>query len=321
LSHLYNMLALATLVALGATGCMAHHTGALPGEPEATYAQIAGARVRYLDTGEPGDKRPTVVLLHGFASSMGNWVGVIPALKADHRVIALDLKGFGWTDRPPGDYSPQAQAKLILELMTQRGVEQAALVAHSWGSSVALALTLDSPERVSRIALYDAWVYEEQLPTFFLWARAGSLGELLFWLFYKEQPALKVASAFYDQRYVTQELVDEVERQINRPGTSAAALAAVRGQRYDLVQARYKGIDKPVLLMWGREDAVTPLWVGERLVRELPDARLVVYPGCGHFPMIEALAASNRELKAFLDAGVTTAATKTAPAPQAEVSP
>lgn len=313
-----KLLAIAALLSLGA-GCMAHHTGPMPGEPEAaTYLKVEGARVRYLDTGTPEDTRPTVVMLHGFASALENWIGVIPALKGDYRILALDLKGFGWTDRPEGDYSPQAQAKLVESLMEQRGVKSAAIVAHSWGSSVALALALDAPERVERIALYDAWVYEEQLPTFFLWARAGSLGETLFWLFYKEQPDVKMAMAFYDQRYVTQGLVDEVERAMERPGTSAAALAAVRGQRYALVQDRYRTINKPVLLLWGREDVVTPVWVGERLLRELPDARLVVYPGCGHFPMIEALAASNRDLKAFLDATMKPAAQA---APAAEVSP
>jgi pimeloyl-ACP methyl ester carboxylesterase len=298
---------------------MAYHSGPMPGEPaQATYTKLAGARVRYLDTGAPGDARPTVVLLHGFASSIENWIGVIPALKADYRLIALDLKGFGWTDRPQGDYSPKAQADLVAALMAERGVVLAAVVAHSWGSSVALQLALSHPERISRIALYDAWVYEEQLPTFFLWARVGSLGELLFALFYKEQPDVKMASAFYDKRYVSQALVDEVERAMQRPGTSAAALAAVRGQRYALVQDQYRTIKKPVLLLWGREDMVTPLWVGERLLRELPDARLIVYPGCGHFPMIEALAASNRDLKAFLDEGVAQEKL-VAPAPQAEV--
>ena len=78
----------------------------------------------------------------------------------------------GWTDRPEGDYSPEAQAKLVLRLLDQRGVSRTAIVAHSWGSSVALAASMQAPERVTKLALYDAWVYEEQLPTFFHWARA-----------------------------------------------------------------------------------------------------------------------------------------------------
>ena len=97
-----------SLVAL--SGCLHFHSGAMPGEPtEATYLTVDGTRVRYVDVGEG----PPVVLLHGFASSIENWAAVMPRLVKDHRVIALDLRGFGWTDRPVADYSPPAQAKLV----------------------------------------------------------------------------------------------------------------------------------------------------------------------------------------------------------------
>jgi pimeloyl-ACP methyl ester carboxylesterase len=307
-------------------GCLSFHKGPMPGEPSnARFADVDGVRVRFTDTGEPeseskapgapntttesGDARvvsaaagkPTVVLVHGFAASLESWAGVVPALSKTHRVIALDLKGFGWTDRPEGDYSPEAQAKLVLRLLELRGVSRSAIVAHSWGSSVALAATLQAPDRVTRIALYDAWVYDEQLPTFFHWARADGVGEALFGLYYKERADERIALAFFDHKYVTEKLVESVESALDRPGTVAAALAAVRGQHYEDVENRYRRIDKPTLLMWGREDIVTPLKYVERLSRDLPTSKLVVYPRCGHFPMIEALATSNRDLVQFLN--------------------
>ena len=95
----------------------------------------------------------------------------------------------------------------MLALMDQRNIHQAAVVAHSWGASVALAMALAAPERVTRLALYDAWVYEEQLPTTFLWARASGVGEVLFDLFYAERPDEKIARAFYDpKKYVTRDV-------------------------------------------------------------------------------------------------------------------
>lgn len=286
-------------LAMSATGCLAHHKGAMPGEPaRASFAELRGARVHYVDQGKA--EGSPVVLIHGFASSLGVWAGLRPVLEREHRVVALDLKGFGWTDRPRGDYSPQEQARIVVALLDQLKIKQAAVVAHSWGSSVALALVLLYPERVSKIVLYDAWVYAEQLPTFFLWSRAAALGELLFGLFYKEQPDVKMSNAFYDKAYITEPFVEHVQKQLDRPGTTAAALAAVRGQRYELVQDRYREIKQPTLLLWGREDAVTVLDVGERLSTTLPNARLVVYPRCGHFPMIEAAAASNAEVARFL---------------------
>jgi pimeloyl-ACP methyl ester carboxylesterase len=286
------------------SSCLAFHQGAMPGEPkDATYIEANDTRVRYVDTGQG----PAVVLLHGYASSLDVWAPVIPALAARHRVIALDLRGFGWTDRPPADYSPSGQAALVREIMDRLGVRRAALVAHSWGSSVALTHALESPERVAKIALYDAWVYESQLPSFFVWSRLAGVGETLFSLYYRERPAERLATAFYDGRYVTPELREAVELAMQRPGTVAAALATARGQRYTALERRYREVQQPVLLLWGREDRVSPLAAGERLVRDLPHAALEVYERCGHFPMIEAREASTGALARFLDEDERTA--------------
>jgi pimeloyl-ACP methyl ester carboxylesterase len=281
------------------SGCLAFHRGAMPGEPkDATYLEVDDTRVRYVDVGEG----PAVVLLHGFASSLETWVGVIPELAKTHRVLALDLKGFGWTDRPEGDYSPKAQAALVLAVMKARGIEHAAFVGHSWGSSVVLELALEKPQAVDRIALYDALVYDSQLPTAFHMARANGMGELLYALFYDERPDEKLAFGFYDPSIVDEALAEGVERAMQRPGTKAAALAAVRGQRYEEIESRYGEVSVPVLLLWGREDHVTTLEVAERLTKQLPHAQLLIYDRCGHFPMIEAAEASNAALYAFLGA-------------------
>jgi pimeloyl-ACP methyl ester carboxylesterase len=283
--------------ALCGTGCLSFHSGPLPGAPkDATYADVDGIRLRYKDEGQG----PAVVLLHGFASSLETWETVTPTLKKTHRVLSLDLKGFGWSDRPDGDYSPAAQAKLVLGLMKARGIEHADLVAHSWGSSVALATSLADPKRVDKIALYDAWVYEDQLPTFFLWARTPGVGEALFSLWYGERADERMYHAFYDKKFITEPFVEAVDRALERPGTYAAALAATRGQHFADVEYKYKTVRNDTLLLWGREDEVTLLSYGERLSKDLPNARLVVYPQCGHFPMIEAAAASTHELDKFL---------------------
>ncbi len=272
-------------LALAASACApAFHTGPLPGEPKnATFASVEGARVRYVDEGQG----PAVVLLHGFASSMHTWKRVQPELLKRHRVIALDLKGFGWTDRPEGDYSPAAQAKLVRALLDQRGVRDVAVVGHSWGASVALQFALSNPARVRRMALYAAWVFEEQLPTTFHFSRASGIGEIIFGAFYTEKADEKMAMAFYDRSFVSEEFAEKIELSLQRPGTKAAALAAARDQRFAEVQKTYADIDKPTLLLWGREDRVTPasLWRASRPhpagcqiggvspLRPLPDAR------------------------------------------------
>lgn len=290
----------ASFAAAMTAGCPRFHSGPLPGEPkDARFAEVDGVRLHYVDVG----KGPAVVLIHGFGSSLEIWDEVIDELSPTHRVIALDLKGFGWSSRPPGDYSPRAQARLVLGLLDQLGVEDFTVVGHSWGASVALSVSLEAPKRVKRIALYSAWVYEEQLPTSFLWARAGGLGEVLFSLYYRERIEDRVAYAYYDPSNIPQDRIDRVEAMFDRPGTTAAALAAVRGQRYAAMQRRYRNIRQPTLLVWGREDRITTLHFGERLARDLPNAELVVVPRCGHIPMREAASKTTTVLKKFIAGG------------------
>jgi len=293
-----RLLALLACAAL-LSGCPSFARGPLPGEPAtATFAVVDGVRLRYLDV---GSGRP-VVLVHGFGVSLDEWLPIIPDLvQSGHRVLALDLKGFGFSDRPPGDYSPQAEASLVLHLMDQRGIEASAGVGHSWGASVVLAAALAAPERFSRIALYDGFVYTAEIPTASYFVRAPGLGEASFAMYLPERLDEKVALAFFNPDLVTQDVVDAAERAMDRPGTVAAALATVRGtHRIADIEGRYGTIKQPTLLLWGREDGVTPLSFGERLASDLPHAKLLVYPRCGHLPMFEARVRSTSDLVDFL---------------------
>ena len=281
--------------------CLQFHQEALEGRPENyAYSTIRDTHIRY-DVQGSG---PTVVMIHGFASSLGVWEQMMPTLTKNYRVIRMDLKGFGWSSRPKGDYSPQEQSAIVWKLLEEIGVDDFMLVAHSWGSSVALNMALEQPKRIHKIALYDAWVYDEQLTSFFIWARNPGFGETLFTMWYKERADDRMSAAFYDvDRYVTQEFVDHVYSVLDRPGTVAAALEAVRGQHYETIQHRYKDINIPTLLLWGKQDNVTPLWVGEKLASELPQSQLKTYGSCGHFPMIEAYGPSTHALLTFLKEG------------------
>jgi len=272
------------------------HAGPLPGEPvDATFANVADARVHYVERGAG----QAVVLMHGFGSSLEVWQELVPELTPGHRVIAVDLKGFGWTDRPESDYSPAAQAEIVWALLDHLKVRRAALVGHSWGASVALAMALSAPKRTTRIALYAAWAYEEQLSYSFRWARIDGVGESLMGLY---DPALirsQMATAFFDSSYVTARRVKSVQTAMALPGAGAAALATMRGMRFAVQQARYSSIRVPALVLWGQQDRISTPAFGQRLAADLA-ANLIMFPRCGHFPMLEAQEASTSALACFL---------------------
>nr|MBA3454244.1 alpha/beta fold hydrolase [Deltaproteobacteria bacterium] len=279
--------------------CPRFHAGKLPDAPaDATFAEVDGVHLRYREAG----RGPAVVMIHGFGASSDSWATVMPSVAKTHRVIAVDLKGFGWSSRPEGDYSPAAQAELVWHLLDKLGVQDVAIVGHSWGSSVALSMAVAQRGRVRRVALYDAYVYDEQVPSFFRWAEKAGLGEVLFGLYYKERFEDRAPLAYKDERWVTQARLDQIEIELDRPGTVAAALATSRRHQFAPLHVALRSFDKPVLLLWGEDDEVTPLRFGQRLAAELPNAELEVYPRWGHIPMVEAHALSTRDLVAFLAA-------------------
>jgi pimeloyl-ACP methyl ester carboxylesterase len=173
-------------------------------------------------------------------------------------------------------------------------------VAHSYGCSVALALAATEPRRVRRLVLSDGFAYADQMPWFFAWARTPVVGEVLFGMFYDQQLDWRLPLSFHDRDRVTQRMVDRARAALREPGTRAAALAVVRGLDLATAERHYGSLPHRALVIWGREDAVTPLRYGERLAQHLPRSSLSVVPFAGHFPMVEAPGLYAEQVDAFL---------------------
>ena len=290
-----------TLVVLPLGGCLSFHPDRLPGTPtDATFVRVGDVDVHYVAT-PAAEGQPTVVLLHGFGASTNEWRDVRPGLEAAGiGVVALDLKGHGWTTRPEGDYSIRAHAALALGAIDALPIRDFVLIGHSWGSAVALAVALEAPDRVRALVLYNGMFFQDQQPTIFHWSRLGGMGELMFGVFYTERLGEKLEQSVYDPDLATEAAVDRVEELWTRPGARAAALATVRAMDFEALEPRWGDVKQPVMLLWGREDRITPLHYGERLYKALPNARLEVIPQCGHAPMLEATRITLARILGFL---------------------
>jgi pimeloyl-ACP methyl ester carboxylesterase len=289
------------IAALMAGGCVTFQQG--PSERLAAAERVVlpgRGQLRVVEAG-PKDAAETVLLVHGYGSSSASWRPILGELAARYRVLAVDLPGFGRSDRRDGDYTPQGLADALAAVLDARGVARAHVVGHSFGGSVVLAFALRHPERLAKLAVVSGWMYDEQLLPLMRWARVPGLGEALYALFYREALSERLYLNFADPSYVTQDAVEEVERQMAREGTVAAALAAARGMRYADWEASYRTIGVETLLLWGAEDRVSRPAFGERLARELPHARFQLLPACAHLPMWECRGATAAALRAFLD--------------------
>ena len=267
-------------------GCASFQTEARPPLPAAERVVLEGrGQVRVVERNAAG--KDALLLVHGYGASSASYRPVLAELATRFRVLAVDLPGFGASDRLAGDYSPEALADDLARILDQKGIDRADVIGHSWGGSVVLAFARRHPDRLKRLVVISGWIYEDQLLPLMRWSRVSVLGEMLFGAFYGQALGERLYFNFRDPGLVTEETVDEVRKQSGREGSTAVALAAARGMRFGESEAAYRTIAADTLLVWGGEDRVSLPGFGVRLSRELPHARLRVIPSCGHIPMWE----------------------------------
>lgn len=250
------------------------------------FETVDGVRLRYLRAGAG----PPVVLLHGFASSIVTWRGVIPALARGHEVVAVDLPGFGGSEIRPG-LPAAAYPGLVVNLMDRLGLARASLVGNSLGGGAAVLVAAHHPERVDHLVLIDSVGYNlaaKDRPWLLRAAGLPPLARLIEALpLRRAVVTLALRQVFFDDRLVTAERIDEYVAPLLRPRAVAAAqslLASADDMGLPGVVARVR---VPTLVIWGREDTWVPVEQADRFLAVIPGSRKVVIEGCGHMPQEE----------------------------------
>jgi pimeloyl-ACP methyl ester carboxylesterase len=273
----------------------------LPGR----FLNIGSQRVFYHRAGRG---RP-LVLLHGFLLSHWSFRRIVPLLAADHEVIALDLPGFGESDRPPPDqyrYDETGFAETVIGALDELGLERASLLGHSLGGSVALAVAARRPERVDRLVLVSPMVYPFPIPPEGQALLLPYLGPVLFRTLYTRGVLRRymVRSLYRDPALVTDDWVDYLWERVNRPGGLEAMHAAMRFCANPAAIPRLlRAVRAPSLVIWGEDDRLFPRASAARLTADLPGSELVLVPRCGHNPAEEKPDALVDAVRPFLAAG------------------
>jgi pimeloyl-ACP methyl ester carboxylesterase len=224
-------------------------------------------------------------------------------------LVALDLKGFGESDKPgDGAYGVDDQAELLCGFVRALSLDEFVLVGHSFGGAVCLrAVQFErggAAMGVRGLVLVDSAAYPQEMPDFVRLFRLPVLGELALWLVPLAIGArLALRSACFDRATVSTEAVGAYARAAGLPGGRRALLATAREivpRNLDAITRAYAEIDLPTLVLWGEHDTVVPLAVGKRLAEEMPNARLEVLAECGHVPHEERPEETARLIGSFL---------------------
>lgn len=253
---------------------------------------------------------PPVLLIHGFGASTYTWRQIAPELARDHRVIAVDMKGFGQSDKPfDENYSVFDQAELLTQLILDRDLHDLTVVGHSFGGGVALVLALDESKRlegrITKLILLDSIAYPQDIPMFFRMLDMpvfSHVGVRMVPPAIQTRIALQIA--YLDNSKIEDE---EVETYAAPLRTAAGKHAIIHSARQIMPEGieelsrRYKLIEQPTLILWCDHDRIVPLDVGLKLRRTLPNATLKLVEECGHMPHEEQPEVTLGLLRDFLD--------------------
>jgi pimeloyl-ACP methyl ester carboxylesterase len=284
-----------TVIAEAPTGSLARWY------PSLHYARVDGRRIHYLDTGSG----PVVLLVHGIGCNWAHWALSLDALSERHRVIAVDLPGFGASEALTPRSEMHATAAALLGLMDALEIEQFAVVGHSLGGLVSWLVAERAPERVTRLGLVDAATTAlnaaqiSAIVNSFTWMNR-LLGRPAVARAILRRPRLRnlvLSALFSDTSAITPELAVWLLTPLTAaPGFLDALWAAPRANKL-LTPAR---MTTPTLITWGTKDTIFSVGGARRLAAQLPDATLHEFTGARHWPMVEQPATFNAALLEFL---------------------
>jgi pimeloyl-ACP methyl ester carboxylesterase len=281
------------------------------------WVLLDGQPVNTIELGpEAGSGAQPLVFVHGLSGCWANWLEQLPVLAREHRVIALDLPGFGASPMPAEPHRPETEisisgyARLLDGLLGQLGVDAAAVVGNSMGGFISAELAIAFPQRVERLVLVSAagvstTNHQGSTHGLALLRRTETvLAATTGWLAAKSdtvtrRPRLRTALLNIVMRHpgrLPAALAAEQLRGAGKPGFMQALAALLD---YD-IRDRLPEIACPTLIVWGEDDRLITVKDADVFAELIPNSRKVIYPDTGHMSMLERPAAFNALLEDFL---------------------
>jgi pimeloyl-ACP methyl ester carboxylesterase len=251
-----------------------------------------------------------LILIHGTASSLHTWDGWTQVLKEKHRVIRVDLPGFGLTGpTADGDYRMQVYSRFVASLMDALKIQRAALVGNSLGGYVAWKTAVDFPDRVGKLVLIDSAGYSTtatSVPLGFKLAQIPLLSGLMGHVLPRSVIESSLRNVYADPSKINSELIDRYYELALRAGNRQALAARFTQNKPGEFETQIKDIKQPTLIIWGGLDRLIPPDNAQRFHSDISKSRLVMFDKLGHVGHEEDPASTVAAAQVFLEMNAKT---------------
>jgi pimeloyl-ACP methyl ester carboxylesterase len=240
-------------------------------------------RFKYIETTGGGEN---LLLLHGLFGALSNFEGILDHFSGTYNVVVPILPIF---ELPIRKVSVTGLVNYVADFAEFKGYEKVHVLGNSLGGHIALLYVLACPEKVNSVVLTgSSGLFESAMGTSF--PKRGDFD------FIKK----KTESTFYDPKVATQELIDEVYDIVNDRNKAIRIIATAKSAVRHNLGDKLHQVTVPTLLVWGKQDQITPAFVGEKFHELIENSKLIFIEQCGHAPMMEHAEEFNRHLEDFL---------------------
>jgi hypothetical protein len=270
------------------------------GSPQTAYVSALGVQLHYQDTG-PSKNATPILFLHGFGASLQTWDTWAQALSEDHRVISVDLPGFGLTgEDPSGIYTDQRSVEVLEAFLKRLQIPKVVLVGNSMGGKLAWQFAARYPNQVSKLVLISTDGYASPGMEYGKKPEIPAIAELYRYFFSKEFLAMNLEPAYANPNTLNDALVNRYYDLMLAPGVRGAILARMQQTVLQDPVPSLASIQVPTLLIWGEKDAFIPISNSNEYLKVMPNAKRVSLPNIGHLPQEEQPSIGLQVLKEFL---------------------
>ncbi len=246
---------------------------------EEKFIEIDGNKIRYF---ESGSSKKTLTLVHGLGASCERWKYVLPLLATDFHVVVPDLVGFGYSDKPMIDYTPNFFSNFLEKFLISLGIEHTSIIGSSLGGQIAVEYTSSHSQSVEKLVLVSpSGAMKQATPALDAYIMAA--------LYPNEQSAKNAFEAMDGSgKQIPMEIINGFVTRMKLPNAKFAFMSTLLGlKNSDLITEKLENISSPTLIIWGTDDPVIPIKFAGEFLSSIKNCHFYEMNRCGHTPYVQ----------------------------------